>query len=126
MAVLAQDPDTPLRSQDIADRCQVPVRYLSAILRDQVNAGLVRSQRGRNGGYVLARSPQTIPVGEVLLGAGYDPEARPCGFGWDACDDERPCPLHPLYTELKDSLRHWAKDRTLADVGPEFPRAPSA
>lgn len=118
MAVLARNLDTPLRAADLAERCAVPERYLSAVMRAQVQAGLVGSQRGRRGGYVLARAPGEIAVGEVLLAAGYDPAGRPCAFGWDRCDPDRPCPLHPLYGELKEALAAWALDRTLADVGP--------
>jgi Rrf2 family transcriptional regulator, iron-sulfur cluster assembly transcription factor len=121
MAVLARSPDAPLRNRDIAARCQVPERYLAVVMREQVSAGLVRSQRGRNGGYTLAQPPEEIPVGAVLRAAGFDPTARPCGFGWDACDEERPCPLHPLYSELKGQVLRWSEDRTLADVGPDLP-----
>lgn len=117
MAVLAQSPGVALRNTDLAERCQVPERYLSAVMRAQVQAGLVRSQRGRNGGYVLARSPAEIAVGDVILAAGHDLSGRPCAFGWDRCDAERPCPLHPLYSELNEAVGQWAVDRTLADVG---------
>ncbi len=115
--MLAKSTDTPLRNRDIAERCQIPERYLSAVLRAQVQAGLVDSQRGRKGGYVLTRKPAEIPVGDVLLAAGFDLEGRPCAFGWDRCDTERPCPLHPAYSELNQLLIGWARRRTLADVG---------
>lgn len=117
MAVLACSRDTPLRNSDLAERCQVPERYLSAVMRAQVQAGLVRSQRGRNGGYVLSREPAEIAVGDIILAAGHDLAGRPCAFGWDRCDAERPCPLHPLYSELNDAVGQWSLQRTLADVG---------
>lgn len=53
-------------SQVIADATHVPRGYLSKIMRNLVRANLVKSYRGRNGGFVLARNPSTISVLDIL------------------------------------------------------------
>ncbi len=53
-------------SQDIAAMTKVPGGYLSKILQDLGKAGVVHSQRGPNGGFVLARSPDELTVLEVI------------------------------------------------------------
>lgn len=118
LAMLALHPDEPLRTAQIADQCDIPERYLSAVMRDQVRAGLVRSQRGRNGGYTLAGPPESIHLDDVLKAAGFDVTSRPCGFGWASCDRDDPCPLHPLFVELNAALEQWALGRTLGEVEP--------
>ena len=64
---LAQrSPGGPFTAQDIAAAQQIPVRFLQLISIELKHAGLVESVRGNEGGYVLARSPGLITVGEVV------------------------------------------------------------
>lgn len=56
----------PLTIGQIADAQKIPVRFLEAILRQLKHAGLTNSVRGKEGGYLLAREPHTISVGEVI------------------------------------------------------------
>ncbi len=51
---------------DIAKAQQVPQRYLEGILNQLRKGGLLEAQRGRNGGYRLARDSAEITVGEVV------------------------------------------------------------
>jgi Rrf2 family protein len=53
-------------AQFLADRQSLPRKFLEAILSDLRRGGLVRSQRGAEGGYRLARPAEEITVGDVL------------------------------------------------------------
>jgi Rrf2 family protein len=53
-------------SQALAGAQALPHKFLEAIMADLRRAGLVRSLRGAEGGYRLAREPQRITVGDVL------------------------------------------------------------
>lgn len=55
-----------LQIDQIAASHQIPERYLAQLLMVLRQGGLVRSQRGAKGGYLLAKSPWQITVGEVL------------------------------------------------------------
>ena len=60
-------PDTAaLRMEDVAEEHRVPPKYLPQILLELKARGLVRSVRGKEGGYLLARPPSEITLGEVL------------------------------------------------------------
>lgn len=59
--------DEPVRIRDIADRHGIPSRFLVQILLQLKSAGLVASTRGASGGYQLARSPEEITLGEVMV-----------------------------------------------------------
>ncbi len=52
--------------QEIAERHNIPLKYLEHILLTLKNAGILRSRRGIKGGYQLNREPARITVGEVL------------------------------------------------------------
>ncbi|HEY9826719.1 MAG TPA: Rrf2 family transcriptional regulator, partial [Stenomitos sp.] len=63
----------PLQIRQIAARQDIPDRYLEQLLATLRRSGLVRSQRGAKGGYMLAREPWQITVLEVIRCIeGYD------------------------------------------------------
>jgi Rrf2 family protein len=63
---LNYDPDIPIRVQDIAERQKIPVKFLFQIMQVLKRVDIVRSKRGTDGGYVLARPPEEITVGDVI------------------------------------------------------------
>ncbi len=70
----AHDRSEPMRIREVADRQQIPDRYLEQLLAVLRRGGLVRSQRGAKGGYLLAREPWQISVLEIIRCIeGYEP-----------------------------------------------------
>jgi Rrf2 family protein len=61
-----QRPGEAIRIADIARRQKIPQKFLELILAGLKQAGFVESRRGAEGGYLLARAPESITVGEVL------------------------------------------------------------
>ena len=62
----AQKPGEPVKIADIARRQKIPQKFLELILASLKQGGFVESRRGAEGGYLLARTPEKITVGEVL------------------------------------------------------------
>ena len=63
---LADHPDGPLTTQQLARTTNVPADYLSKVLQALGRAGLVKSQRGLGGGFTLTRAPETLTALEVV------------------------------------------------------------
>ncbi len=63
---LAADTAQPLTCEGIAASQGIPYRFLKAVFRDLRKAGLVRSQRGCEGGYWLGRVPSMITLSDVV------------------------------------------------------------
>ena len=61
-----QPPGQPVKIAEIAGRQKIPQKFLELILSGLKQGGFVESRRGAEGGYLLARSPESISVGEVL------------------------------------------------------------
>jgi Rrf2 family iron-sulfur cluster assembly transcriptional regulator len=117
MAWLAYDrPDAPVRAQDLSAGTGIPPHYLSKILRRLVLAGLLESQKGQGGGFSLARPPEAITFEEVLIAVDAYPVQGRCAFGWGACSEANPCPLHSSWTLLSDAVHTWAANTTLDAV----------
>lgn len=69
---------TPLSIAAIAEAQGIPAPFLQAILREMKQGGFVESRRGQQGGYLLARNPRRIAVGEVIrFVEGTAPPAEP-------------------------------------------------
>lgn len=111
-----QAPGRAMRAADVASMADIPHSYASKILRRLVVTGLLTSRRGHGGGFALAGPPEETPLLRVLEAVGAAPASGACAFGWGACDAEHPCPLHPVWSDLDEMVRHWATSNTLADI----------
>ncbi|HEV2689910.1 MAG TPA: Rrf2 family transcriptional regulator [Bryobacteraceae bacterium] len=61
-----QKPGEPIKIADIARRQKIPQKFLELILAGLKQGGFVESRRGAEGGYMLARPPESITVGQVI------------------------------------------------------------
>jgi Rrf2 family iron-sulfur cluster assembly transcriptional regulator len=115
---LHTDTDGPTSVRDIAERTGLPQPYLEQILLALKGAGLVRSKRGVGGGYVLARDPAEITLGEIVsavdgpIAAGDFGEPHQNG----ACDHEGQCVLLTVWADLGAHMREHLDSFTLADI----------
>ncbi len=117
MAWLATTPlDEPVRAKDLSTATSIPIHYLSKVMRRLVLAGLLVSQKGQGGGFLLSRAPQEIAFIDILTAVDAYPSEGHCAFGWGECDEARPCPLHGSWSRLNRELRSWAEGTTLAEI----------
>ena len=112
MLDLADQAEGYLSLKEIADRQQISVKYLESIAAILNRAGLVRSQRGKDGGYCLARPAGEITAAQVLrLTEGtLSPVACPSLEG-NPCQRAETCKTLPLWQVLDETI-----DRTLSSV----------
>ena len=61
-----QGGSAPIQAKSIARRQGIPARFLEQVLHAMKKAGLVSSQRGAQGGYVLSKKPSDVSVAEIL------------------------------------------------------------
>jgi Rrf2 family protein len=113
---LAQAGEGPVKGERLAQTQGIPLKFLENILIDLRHAGIVRSQRGAEGGYWLARSPDSIAVGEVIRAAD-GPLASVRGEAPEDLDyDGAAEHLQIVWIAVRASLRAVVDELTLADV----------
>jgi Rrf2 family protein len=108
--------DTRIRARDIAEAVNVPAPFLSKVMQRLTAVGLLEAQKGHHGGFVLAKPPAEVRFIDILRAVDFEPAADHCLFGWEACDAQNPCPLHPEWSILKEQIEEWATSHTLADT----------
>jgi Rrf2 family protein len=108
----------PTTVRDIAERTGLPQPYLEQILLALKGAGIVRSKRGVGGGYILAREPSLITLGEIV--SAVDGPITLGDFGEPhqdgACDHEGQCVLLAVWGGLSRTMRSHLDSFTLADI----------
>ena len=113
---LASGGDGPVKGERIAQAQEIPLKFLENILGDLRHAGIVRSQRGVEGGYWLARPADEITVAEVVR-AVEGPIANVRGLGPEqveyAGSAER---LRDVWIAVRANLRAVLEHVTIADV----------
>lgn len=113
---LAAGGDGPVKGERIARAQEIPLKFLENILGDLRHAGLVRSQRGVDGGYWLARAAEEITVAEVVR-AVEGPIANVRGIGPEqvtyAGSAER---LRDVWIAARANLRAVLEEVTISDL----------
>ncbi len=106
--------------QDIAEAQKIPAKFLTVILSEMSRAGLVVSQRGRDGGYQLALSPVDISYGDLIRITRGSLALVPCAsrFAHERCKnclEEDDCRLRALMLKVRDETATVLDRITLAD-----------
>ncbi len=118
MADLArQNPDTYVSLAAIAARQDISLKYLEAIVAKLHQAGFVTSQRGKNGGYRLARPAAAYTAGSVLK--LVEGSLAPVACVEDdavTCARSGQCDTLPLWLELDRLIDRYLESVTLADL----------
>ena len=105
--------------QDIAERQNIPVKFLFQIMQVLKRVDLVRSKRGTDGGYVLARTPDEISVGDVIQsisGPFVQISCLESGNFDDDCDKESTCQFKPIWAEVDRAISSVLNEVTFGDL----------
>ncbi len=113
---LAVAGDGPVKGERLAESQAIPLKFLENILTDLRHAGIIRAQRGAEGGYWLARDAGDVTVGEVIRAvdgplASVRGEA-PEDVAYEGAAEN----LRTVWVALRASMRSVVDEITLEDV----------
>lgn len=119
----------PMSIAEIARESSVPPAYLEQLVAPLRRAGIVKSKRGAHGGYILARAPELVRVGDVYR--VMEGPVAPMDCVSENVDDQT-CPLidgcetRPVWLKVRDSIVEALDSTTLADLIVDNQRAQRA
>jgi Rrf2 family protein len=90
---LASDRGRPFTTPEIAKLSRVPLDYLAKVMQALVRSGLVRSRRGKGGGFLLAEVPKEITALDIVRAVEPIPRLHGCPLGLPTHEGGL-CPLH--------------------------------
>jgi Rrf2 family protein len=109
-----------LRVTELAKAEDLPVKFLEQVMQQLREAGIVESERGKLGGYRLAKPASQIHIGEIVrlidgplapIGCVSQTAYEPCN-----CPDEAHCGLRMLMLDVRNAIANILDRYTLADV----------
>jgi Rrf2 family protein len=108
---------SPVNIADLAERQDVPVKFLEQILLDLKRGGFVQSRRGKVGGYLLAKSPSRIKVGDVIRFIDGPIEPIACvDKGYHGCSDVSRCIFRGIWEEITKTTARVIDNITFEDL----------
>jgi len=112
LAAHAHDPQT---NQQIAEATLVPAGYLAKVMQSLGRGGLVTGQRGKRGGFLLARPAEKMSVLEVINTVEPIQRIRECPLGI-ASHGAHLCPLHKRLDAAMAMIESAFRETSIADL----------
>ena len=101
--------------KDISNRQEVSLKYLEQIMAMLNKGGYVKSIRGNNGGYRLAKLPEEYKVGDILRKTEGDLAPIACVNG-EECSKRENCKTFKFWQGLDNVINEYVDSKTLADL----------
>ena len=102
---LAQQPSNEIvLKKDICRTQNVTPAFLTKIRQPLIKVGIVSSQRGVGGGFLLARDPSEINLLDILQAEEGELKLNHCLIDEEACDRDKHCPAHEVWHEAQDEM----------------------
>lgn len=110
------DREGKIALREVAERERISLKYLEQLVRPLMSAGLLRSVRGKGGGYVLGRPAEGITAGDILRAAEGDKTPVACDGLEGACGRAPLCSTVKFWTGLEGAIDAYVDGVTLADL----------
>lgn len=102
--------------KDIAKRQGISNKYLEQIISMLNKAGYLKTARGYNGGYRLARRPHEYIVGDILRATEGDMAPTYCLTEEGECTKKENCKTYSFWKGLDDVITEYVNSKTLEDL----------
>ena len=112
---LANNADTAVSLKDVSERQSISLSYLEQLFCKLKNYGVVKSQRGPGGGYMLNKEANEISLYEIITAVEENIDQTLCGGSLN-CQKDKPCSTHHVWTGLNTIISDYMKNITIGDV----------
>jgi len=106
----------PIQLGLISKRQGIPLKYLEQIIIPLKKAGYVSSVRGYKGGYMLAKTPEEVTVGEIVVVLERGLELTACADFPEHCERAETCVMRHVWRQAAEAMYMKLKEFTLADL----------
>lgn len=100
----------------ISKELDISRHFLTKILQKLTQADLLESLKGPKGGVRLKKDAEQITLIEVVEAIDGLDILTECVLGLPGCGDQKPCPIHEEWTEVRGELCEMLENNTLAEV----------
>jgi FeS assembly SUF system regulator len=123
----AHDDRVAHTARELAQETRLPLPTVGKLLKQLSRGGLLASQRGTKGGYILARPPREISVSAIIATLEGPVAITECNTGesHSRCEHESFCSVRPNWQSINETIRGALEGLSLADMTRPLVRRPS-
>jgi len=115
--LLSNPANGPVRIRDIADSEGISKAYIEQLFNRLRKDGLIKSVRGPAGGYILAKKPEKITIGDIIRSVEGPIFLTLCSSGkTGCCDRERSCRSLPMWKKINKRIESALDSIDLGDL----------
>ena len=115
IVTIAQHDGQPRTARQISETTKVPAAYLSKLMQGLVRGGLVNSQRGLHGGFVLVRDPDQLTIWDIVNVVEPIQRIHECPLGLKSHGSTL-CPLHRRMDDALESIETTFRETTVGEL----------
>lgn len=112
-----------ISASSLSKSLNCPTAYLSQVLAKLKEPGILKSQRGLNGGVYLAKPIDQITMMDVISAIDGTEFFDKCFMGIEGCGHIEPCPFHEFWSSERKKIEQWLQDTTFAQVDEKMTHA---
>jgi Rrf2 family protein len=116
LALMAEEEKELFSADYLHKQLKIPKKYLQRLLTDLAKYGLVKSSRGKYGGFSLARKKEKITVAQIVDAVEGLKKKPSCFFGFDKCKLKDPCAMHDVWSSTQKDILDTLSTTKLADI----------
>lgn len=102
--------------KDLSQKAEVPESYARKAFQSLAQEGILSAVSGPGGGYVFNEDPQNISLYHFILALDGDETFERCIMGLPQCDCVNPCPVHHVWSRMKQTMVEEMRSKTLAEL----------
>jgi Rrf2 family transcriptional regulator, iron-sulfur cluster assembly transcription factor len=114
--VAAQEEEGYIPINRIAERLDISFHFLTKVLQQVTQAGILKSYRGPRGGVELAKNASEVTLFDLVSAIDGTEVFTECMLGLPGCGSAEPCPAHDHWVEVRQRFTKIAQKLTLKDL----------
>lgn len=112
----ARDKEGYTSISSMGEKLEISPHFLTKILQQLTEEGLLESYKGPNGGVRLTRSGGDITIMEIVKAIDGDKLLTECALGLPGCGVQKPCPIHEKWADAREGIRKMLEGTTLNEM----------
>jgi len=104
LSLMATNQQKQYTAEHLIKKLNISDKYLRRLMTQLSKAGLIKSIRGRGGGYVFAKPIDTIYLVDIINAVEESDKYTGCILGFPHCSDDNPCVLHKQWGKIKEEI----------------------
>ena len=110
------DAEGKISLREVSDREKISLKYLEQLVRPLMHAGLLKSVRGKGGGYMMAKDPSDVLAGDILRAVEGTTSPVACDGIDNSCARSDLCSTVRFWKGLDEVIENYVDGVTLADL----------